>query len=132
MNVNGQTLTYCKTLSAQVSSHCPSLAANCDEARHLISLCLSIELLGRLVNKARHKSHERRINVTSTSFVVLVPAYSSIPSPVLDPPNVIGVCQTPSALVSAPAIGQSIVGIVLASSPPGQPGCESIQWIPMA
>ena len=71
MNVNGQTLTYCTTLSAQVSSHCPSLAANCDEARHLISLCLSIELLGRLVNKARHKSNERRINVTSTSFVVL-------------------------------------------------------------
>ena len=71
MNVNGQTLTYCTTLSAQVSSHCPSLAANCDEARHLILLCLSIELLGRLVNKARHKSHERRINVISNSFIVL-------------------------------------------------------------
>ena len=71
INVNGQTLTYCTTLSAQVSSHCPSVAANCDEARHLISVRLSVELLGRLVNQARHKSHERRINVTSISLAVL-------------------------------------------------------------
>ena len=33
------------------------------------------------------------------ALLCLVPAYSSIPSPVLDPPKVIGVCQTPSALV---------------------------------